>query len=256
MDLQFADLPANQRIYLASDFHLGAPNAPESRQRERKIIRWLDFIAPDAAGLLLVGDLFDFWFDYHQVVPKGHIRFLAKIAELADSGIPIHFFTGNHDLWMFRYFEDELGIHLRRKPVSYQFGPYTAHIAHGDGLGPGDHRFKFFKQIFINKAAQWGFQWIHPDCGMWLANKWSAHSRNHPDDEPFMGEQEWLILYSKEVEKQQHHDFYIYGHRHIPGKFSMGDTTTYYNLGEWITQCNYIQIDHTGAQLLHFEEKL
>lgn len=252
MDLQFAELPTNKKIYLASDFHLGAPTYEESLHREKKIVQWLESIENDAAGIILVGDLFDFWFEYRHVIPKGFVRFLGKIAQLRGRNIPVIFFTGNHDLWMSDYFQKELGIQLEREPKSYQMGPHKIHIGHGDGLGPGDRKFKFYKKVFLSRIARWGFRWLHPDLGVGLAKLWSGHSRNHPDDVEFQGENEWLIIYSKSVESTQHHDFYIYGHRHIPSKLAT-DNFTYYNLGEWISKYTFLEIDQNGSSLKTFE---
>lgn len=251
MDTQFAHLD-DRKVYVASDFHLGAPDRASSREREHKIIRWLNLIEKDAAGIILAGDLFDFWFEYKHVIPKGHIRFLGKLASLRDQGIPIIIFTGNHDIWMFGYLEAELGIPILRRPERFQIGPHVVLIGHGDGLGPGDRKFKFFKRIFTNKLAQWAFRWVHPDVGIWLAGVWSGSSRGN--DPPFQGEKEWLIQHCTEVEASTHHDYYVFGHRHLPIEAPIGEKATYFNLGEWIAGSSYLEITVHKAILKTFEK--
>lgn len=253
MDLQFQALSEKQKVYLASDFHLGIPSRKKSHERERKIIDWLDMIEKDAAAVFLLGDIFDFWFEYKHVIPKGFIRFQGKIAAMADRGVPILIFTGNHDLWMFDYFTDELGIPVYRQPKSFKIGNRTYLIGHGDGLGPGDKRYKFFKKIFENRVAQWGFRWLHPDLGIWLAKRWSTKSRMDNDDEDFKGDDEWLLQYCKNMEAQTHHDYYVFGHRHLPLELPVGENSTYFNLGEWIEGSHYLEIDPDHATLKTFE---
>jgi len=253
MDLQFSDLDPQKKIYFASDFHLGAPDRISSMEREKKIVRWLTEVSSHAAGIFLAGDLFDFWFEYKHVVPKGYLRFLGKLAEIKDKGIPIIIFTGNHDLWMADYLTRELNIPIIHQPQSFQIGPHIVHIGHGDGLGPGDKKFKFFKKIFTNGLAQWAFRWLHPDLGIWLANKWSDHSRDTCSDPPFKEDEEWLIQYCKEVEAKTHHDFYIFGHRHLAIEAPISTHSTYFNLGEWINGSTYLEMTRDNATLKTFE---
>lgn len=253
MNQQFAHLPTDKKIYLASDFHLGVPTHAQSLQRERKIIRWLDKIEKDAAALILVGDIFDFWFEYKHVVPKGYIRFLGKLADLRDKGIPILFFTGNHDLWMFDYFEKELDIPIIRKPTSFLMGGRKILIGHGDGLGPGDKKFKAIKQVFKNRIAQWGFGWLHPNVGFGLATYWSQKSKDKGDP-PFQGEGEWLLQHCREVEKTIHHDYYIFGHRHLPLEMQVNESATYLNLGDWFEKATYIEVTQHQVTLQYFED--
>ncbi len=253
MDEQFKNIPDKQKIYLASDFHLGAPSLEATQVREKKIVRWLTEIEKDAAGIVLVGDLFDFWFEYRHVVPKGFNRFIGKIAEIRDRGIPVIFFTGNHDLWMRDYFETELGVQVFPMPRSFQIGDRKVYVGHGDGLGPGDRKFKFFKKVFTNRIAKWGFKWLHPDLGIPLAKKWSNSSKKACNEPPFQSEKEWLVIHSKEIEKSAHHDYYIYGHRHLVSEYELGEDSMYYNLGEWMSGSTYLTIDSKGAQLIKFE---
>ncbi len=245
-----------KKLFFASDFHLGAPNEQESKIREKKIIRWLDQIADEAAAILLVGDIFDFWFEYGQVIPKGFIPFISKISQLRDRGIPILFFTGNHDLWMKDYFTSELGIPVYHNPIELRVSGKKFLVGHGDGLGPGDHTYKLLKKVFTNPFAQWLFRWIHPDLGIRLAKAWSGHSRisnTAKNENHFLGDDEWLWQYCKEVESRFHHDYYVFGHRHLPLELVVGDSSMYYNLGEWVSQFTYLEFDGLAPKLQKFE---
>lgn len=258
MQAEPLDFPLKgKKLYFASDFHLGAPNAAESRLRERRIIRWLDAITDDAAAIFLVGDIFDFWFEYTKVIPKGFIPFISKISQLRDKNIPIFFFTGNHDLWMKDYFTHELGIPVYTHPIELTVEGKKILVGHGDGLGPGDQSYKFLKKVFTNPVAIWLFKWLHPDLGIKLATAWSGHSRitnSAKEENRFLNEDEWLWQYCKEVQTKMHHDLYIFGHRHLPLELSVGEKSTYFNLGEWVSQNTYLQLDSNGAQLLTFEK--
>ena len=228
-----------KKIYFASDFHLGVPNYEKSRAREKVLVDWLDSIKKDAEEVFLVGDLFDFWFEYKHVAPKGYIRFLGKVAELTDSGIPVHFFTGNHDMWMFDYLPKELGVKLHRDNIQREWNGKKFFIGHGDGLGPGDNFYKFLKLFFNSKICQWLFARIHPNLGMGIANLWSRKSRisNIKKGEEFLGdEEEWLYTYCQEVLKKDAYDFFIFGHRHLVLDLELkGTNARYLNLGEWAT---------------------
>ncbi|WP_347157740.1 UDP-2,3-diacylglucosamine diphosphatase [Pontibacter chitinilyticus] len=255
MTFRISKLEPGKKVYFASDFHLGAPDAATSKAREQKIVRWLEMAQQDAAAVFLVGDIFDFWFEYKHAVPKGFIRLQGKLAELTDAGIPVLFFTGNHDMWMFDYFPQELNIPILREPISTSFGDKTFYIGHGDGLGPGDHTYKLLKKVFNNKLCQWLFARIHPNLGIGIANKWSRSSRisNIKKDEAFLGEDEWLMQYCKEVEATQHHDFYVFGHRHLPLNLPIGENSRYVNLGEWVNFCTYGVYDGETLKLETFE---
>lgn len=247
---------AKKKIYFASDFHLGVPNYKKSREREDSIIRWLEMIRHDAQEIYLVGDLFDFWFEYKSVIPKGFIRLQGKIAEITDSGIPVYFFTGNHDMWMFNYFEKELGIAMYRSPVKREYNGKKFYIGHGDGLGPGDYSYKLLKRIFASSICQWFFGWLHPTIGMWIANRWSKSSRAASDKkEKFLGEEnEWLAIYSKEILKQEHFDYFIFGHRHLPLDIRLNEKSRYINLGEWMHANSYAVFDGHELKLCYFEK--
>jgi len=248
------ELPPEKKVYFASDFHLGAPNQEESFKRERRIVQWLELIRKDASAIFLVGDVFDFWFEYTHVVPKGHIRFQGKLAELSDAGISIFIFLGNHDLWYRDYFKTELGIQIIDAPTSVDIGGSAFHIAHGDGLGKGDRSFKAIKRLFKSRIAQWMFRWLHPDVGVALANLWSGRSRdqNLAADEKFMGEDERLFGYCRSVEQTRHHDYYVFGHRHLALEMNVSEESTYFNLGEWFSSNSYLEFDGKKATLQHF----
>ena len=243
-------------IYFASDFHFGAPTKAASDQREKRVIHWLESIQDNAEAIYLLGDIFDFWHEYKTVVPKGNIRFLGKLAELSDSGIDIEVFTGNHDLWMSGYFEDELGISVYKEPEERVLKGRSFYIGHGDGLGPADKTYKNLRKLFHHPVSQFLFRWIHPDIGMKLAQFWSANSRSsHSEPEEFLGEEsEWLVQYCKTVLETKSIDYFIFGHRHLPLDIRLNDQgSRYINLGEWISQNHYAVFDGNELQLLQFE---
>jgi len=230
------------KIYFASDFHLGAPNSEQSLERERLIISWLNEIKTDAAEIYLVGDIFDFWYEWKSVVPRGFVRILGKLAEICDSGIPVHFFTGNHDLWTFGYLEEEIGMKVYRNPIQVSLQGKSCYIGHGDGLGPGDHKYKALKKVFTSNICQWLFSRLHPNASFGMANYFSSKSRitNKEKDAIFDGEEnEWLVDYSKEILKKTHHDYFIFGHRHLPLDIRLSNTSKYINLGEWVNYNSY-----------------
>jgi len=248
----------NKKIYFASDFHLGVPDYERSLAREKRIVAWLDSIKADAHTIFLLGDIFDFWFEYRYTVPKGYIRLLGKLAELRDAGIPIIFFSGNHDLWMRDYFPAELGIPIYHEPQLLEVGNQKLLIGHGDGLGPGDKTYKLLKKYFFTSSvAQWLFRWLHPNIGMHLANAWSKHSRItniKKDEQKFYGESgEFLWVFCKEIEKTTHHDYYIFGHRHLPLDLEVASGSRYINLGEWVNYNTYCVYDGTKVELKTFE---
>ena len=245
-----------KKIFFASDFHLGVPSHAESVAREKRIIAWLDSIKQEAHTIYLLGDIFDFWFEYKHAIPKGFIRLQGKLAELRDAGIPIIFFTGNHDMWMFDYFPTELGIPVYRDPQLLEVGKHKLLIGHGDGLGPGDTFYKFLKKFFNSKLCQWLFARLHPNLGIGIANIWSRESRisNLKREEKFNGEEnEFLWVYCTALEKVNHHDFYIFGHRHLPLDLSIGDNSRYINLGEWVHFNTYAVYDGETMELKTYE---
>lgn len=248
----------NGKIYFASDFHLGIDARLTSIERERQIVRWLDTIKADATEIYLVGDVFDFWFEYATVVPKGYVRLLGKLAELRDAGILIYFFIGNHDMWMFRYFEEELDIPIYRKPIVRELMGKTFFIGHGDGLGPGDHGYKFLKKVFANSLCQWLFARLHPNFGIGLANFWSQKSResNKIETEFYGKEKERLLVYANRKIDQQFADFYIFGHRHLPIDYTLKNgKSRYINLGEWMNYNSYAVFDGDNVEIKFFENE-
>ncbi|MCO5233165.1 MAG: UDP-2,3-diacylglucosamine diphosphatase [Chitinophagales bacterium] len=243
-------LPTNKKAYFASDFHLGANYSGKSIERERIIIQWLASIREDTGVLFLVGDLFDFWFEYKYVIPKGYTRFLAELSKFTDNGIPIFVFTGNHDIWMFDYLNEELGVKILREPHIFYINNHPFFIGHGDGLGPGDKKFKFLKKIFTLPICQKLFSWLHPDIGVALAQTWSNHSRTDPRTEKFEGEgNERLIVYSKEQLAIHPAQYYIFGHRHLPLDIHLGQGARYINLGDWLYNYTYLEYDGTQVEL-------
>lgn len=244
------------KIYFASDFHLGVPSLQSSLAREKKICRWLDEIKKDAAEIYLVGDIFDFWYEYKYTIPKGTTRLLGKIAEISDSGIPIHFFVGNHDLWMNDYFTEELNVQVHHHPIEKIFNGKTFHIGHGDGLGPGDTMYKFLRKIFASSICQWLFSRLHPNLAFYIAKKSSKRSRviTGTSDEKFLGnENEWLFLYCRNYLKTKAVDYFIFGHRHLPLDLNVDNTARYINLGEWLNYCTYAVFDGNELSLKKFE---
>ncbi|MBL6447165.1 UDP-2,3-diacylglucosamine diphosphatase [Fulvivirga sp. 29W222] len=254
---QTIDTLSGKKIYFASDFHLGVPTKNKSLEREKRIVSWLDQVKKDAHSIYLLGDIFDFWFEYKHAIPKGFIRLQGKLAELTDAGIPVIFFTGNHDMWMFSYFTEELNIPIYRKPQQLVVDGKKLLIGHGDGLGPGDHTYKILKKVFSSKLCQWLFARIHPNAGIGIANFWSRKSRisSSGEDDRFMGDKEFLWQYCKQVEQKEHHDYYIFGHRHLPLNLEVGEHSRYFNLGEWVNFQTYGTYDGEKFELHTFEKE-
>ena len=250
--------PTNKKIYFLSDFHLGAPDAASSLQREKQVVRFLDEIKNDAAEIFLVGDMFDFWYEYRKVVPKGFTRLLGKLAELSDAGIPMHFFVGNHDMWMKDYFLKELNIPIYFEPKEFERNGKKFLIGHGDGLGPGDKGYKFLKKIFRNPVCMWLFGILPPYFGMGLADYFSRRSRAQTgaSEEVFLGDdKEWLIIYSKEVLHKKNFDFFVFGHRHLAIDYRLSENSRYINLGDWIHYYTYAVFDGNNLELRSFLNK-
>ena len=243
------------KIYFASDFHFGVPDHSMSREREDLVVSWLEEIRKDAAEIYLIGDIFDFWFEYSAVIPKGFIRFQGKLAELADSGIKITLFKGNHDMWMFDYFVKELGIQIVSDELVLERNGKKFYLHHGDGLGPGDSKYKILKKIFRSGFCQWLFARIHPNLGVGIAKKWSKHCRLQSNQkEEFQDlDKEWLVSYCKELLLKEQFDFLIFGHRHLPLDVRLGDSR-YINLGEWMNFNSYAVFDGENLELRYFKK--
>ncbi|MBM3439771.1 MAG: UDP-2,3-diacylglucosamine diphosphatase [Bacteroidetes bacterium] len=253
-------MTTGKKIYFLSDFHLGTPDAESSLAREKKIVDFLNSIRHDAAMIFIVGDMFDFWFEYRKVVPKGFVRLLGKLAELSDAGISISFFVGNHDMWMRSYFQEELGIPVYFEPKEYELMGKRFLVGHGDGLGPGDYGYKLLKKLFRNPLAQWLFGILPPSVGLGIANYYSRRSRaaTGAEDDRFLGEEnEWLLMYCKEVLQKDHFDFFVFGHRHLPIDFLLnpGASTPsrYLNLGDWIRYDSYVEFDGVNVVLKYYK---
>lgn len=230
------------RAYFASDFHLGCAGDSGKRDRELKVVRWLDSISSDATHLFLLGDVFDFWFEYRDVVPKGFVRLQGKLAQMADAGIEIHVFSGNHDVWMFDYLPTELGVKVHHGPIQVELDGWKFFIGHGDGLGPGDHGYKLIKMIFRNPLAQRIFAMLHPWIGYRLARFFSRKSREatgHLDDKYLGDNKEFLVQFCLAESARNPIDYFIFGHRHLFIDMPIGDSSRYINLGDWFTGCHY-----------------
>ena len=250
--------PSSKKIFFLSDFHLGAPDVTVSLEREKKIIRFLDRIKNEAAEIFILGDLFDFWYEYRKVVPKGYVRILGKLAEITDAGIPVYFFVGNHDMWMNDYFQKELNIQVYFEPKEFIYNGRRFLIGHGDGLGSGDHGYKFIKKVFRNKTCQWIFGILPPYIGMGIAGYFSRKSRAQTgqSDEVFLGEdKEWLIQYCKGELSKKHYHYFVFGHRHLPLDIKLADDSRYLNLGDWIKYDSYAVFDGQDMVLKYYNSK-
>lgn len=246
------EIRSDKPIFFASDQHFGAPTYEASKVREAAFLEWLDYIEDKAGALFLLGDLFDFWFEYKKVVPRGFVRTLGKLASLADRGLPIYYFVGNHDLWMTDYFEKELGITVFHKPQDFILNGKKYLIGHGDGLGPNDHGYKRMKKVFTNPFLKFLFRWVHPDIGVRLGQYLSNQNKLISGDEDirFLGDdQEWLAQYCRRKLEQKHRDFFLFGHRHLPLEIALSQKATYINTGDWITHFTYVELVDTTPSL-------
>ena len=237
-----------KNVYFLSDAHLGSLAIDHSRMHERRLVRFLDSIKNKAAAIYLLGDMFDFWYEFKYVVPRGYTRFLGKLSELSDMGVEIHYFTGNHDIWAFDYLEKECGVILHKQPLTTEIYGKIFLLAHGDGLGDPDKKFKFLRALFHSKVCQFLFSSIRPRWSMWLGLTWAKHSRmkrNNNEEPPYMGEnREHLVLYTKEyIKTHPDVDYFIYGHRHIEIDLQLSRKSRMIVLGDWITQFSYVVYD-------------
>ncbi len=240
------------KIYFASDLHLGARVVKNNSENEARFVRWLEEVRHDATAIYLLGDIFDFWFEYKHVVPKGGVRILGKIAEISDSGISVHYFAGNHDAWLFGYFEKELGIKVHHKTQDVVWNGKKTQIGHGDGLGPGDKFYKFMKVVMDNKFCRFLFRWLHPDVGMSIAFLWSKKSREYGrDTADYLGDdKEWLVQYCKKELEREHYDYFVFGHRHLAIDKQLNESgSRYINIGEWFSKCTYGVFDGEKFEL-------
>jgi len=242
-----------KNIYFASDIHLGYPNFEESLKREKLFVQWLNEIKTQASEIYLLGDIFDFWHEYKKVAPRGFSRFLGCISTICDSGVPVHFFTGNHDIWVYDYLPRETGMQIHRNPIKIKRGDKNFYIAHGDGLGPNDWSFKLMKAFFTNKIAQWLFARIHPNTAIGLGHRWSQNRRHTYNYKKFNDlEREWLIIHSRQILDHEHFDFFIYGHRHFPVAYNLTENSMYLNTGDWLNNFSYAVFNGSELELKKF----
>ncbi len=249
-----------KNIYFASDFHLGVPDYKNSLVREKLFVRWLDEVRSDAGEIYLMGDIFDFWFEYKTVIPKGFVRILGKLAEITDSGIPVYLFKGNHDVWAFDYLQKEINIQLFRQPEIKIFGNKKFYLAHGDGLGPGDTGYKFLKKMFAFRPNQWLFKWLHPDIGTRLGLYFSKKSRYAHIAKEGRKEKindfhdEMLYKYSLDIIKENKDiDYFVFGHRHLPLDIRLNEKTRFIILGDWLTNFSYAVFDGNELELKYYK---
>lgn len=247
-------------IYFASDFHLGVSARVSSREREAQIVAWLDHCwKTDAEAFYLVGDLFEFWFEWKEVVPRGYVRFLGKLAEITDAGVPVHVFTGNHDMWFEDYLVEEVGVILHRQPLRTQLLGYELLIGHGDGLGPGDYGYKRLKVLLAARWARWLYARLHPNLAMGLAFFFSGRSRSSkPAETRFLGkDKEWLVAYSeRKLQQDETIDLFVFGHRHLPIDYTLSNgKSRYFNLGEWLHYTSYTRLDTEGMHLRYWKKR-
>jgi len=247
----------NKKIYFVSDAHLGLPPREKSLHREKLLVQWLEEKKGDATAFFLLGDIFDYWYEYRKVVPRGFVRILAKIAEITDEGIPVYFFTGNHDIWVFDYLPEETGVEVFRAPLECRFNGLNFYLAHGDGLGPGESGFKILKKIFTSKFMQWLYTFIHPNVATGFAHRWSRHSRfSQGNYVSWLGEdREHLIQHSKSVLSKKHFDFFIYGHRHVAKDHQLAENSRVIYLGDWFINFTYAEFDGKDVYLKKYEKK-
>ena len=232
-------------IYFASDFHLGLPAGGPPVEREKKVVRWLNSVAPDAKEIYLLGDIFDFWWEYKLVVPRGFTRFLGTVAAITDSGVPVHFFTGNHDMWVSDYLSVECGVTIHKTPITAIFNGKRFHLAHGEGLGTMDKGYKILLSIFRNKPLRAMYSALHPSIGVGIGHRWSLNSRlGKGINREFLGDdKEDLIRYARSVLETEKIDYFIFGHRHLAMVYKMKEESEIVFLGDWIKNGSFAEWD-------------
>ncbi len=248
-----------KNVYFLSDAHLGSLAIKHGRTQERRLVRFLDSIKNKASAVYLLGDMFDFWYEYKYVVPKGYTRFLGKLSELTDMGVEVHFFTGNHDIWAYEYLEKECGVILHKSAITTEIGDKVFFLAHGDGLGDKDRKFKFISRVFHNRLCQKMFSALHPRWGMSFGLNWAKHSRlkRVGGIEPaYMGEEkEYLVCFSKDyIKTHDNIDYFLFGHRHIALDLILSKKSRMLILGDWIRLFTYAVYDGEHLFLEHYVE--
>ncbi|HAN76891.1 MAG TPA: UDP-2,3-diacylglucosamine hydrolase [Bacteroidales bacterium] len=242
-------------VYFVSDAHLGS--GINTLERELKLVKWLESIKPSTEALYLMGDIFDFWFEWSKVVPRGYTRLFGKLIEFTDAGIQVHFFTGNHDIWSFGFLEHEIGMQVHRNPITATHFGKKFYLAHGDGLGPGNRKFLFLKSLFTARWAQWLFARLHPNLAIKMALDWSGASRKSHTvyDMQFKGEQEPLVIHANEVLKTEYFDYFVFGHRHVSEKVVLQNhQSELIFLGDWITFYTFSRFDGNKLEIVKFED--
>lgn len=238
--------------YFASDMHLGLDSGfgITSREREKLLVKWLDEVSADAQAIFLVGDVFDFWFEYKRVIPKGFSRLLGKLSELTDRGVSIHFFSGNHDMWAYDYLSSECGLTLHDKPEVFDLNGKKVFIGHGDNMYPDrppvmerimhkGFRSKFMRRVF---AAL-----VHPNAALKFGHWWSGKSRKSKSlTHVFTGEKEYLVKYAREYLKCVDVDYFVFGHLHSLVDYDLGGGKRLIVLGEWISEPSFARMDGEG----------
>ncbi len=247
--------PINGRVCFLSDCHFGLPDWPESRKREERLTAFLDSIAAEVTHLFLLGDVFDFWFEYKDVVPKHCLRFLGRLAELADRGVQVYYILGNHDMWSFSYIQEEVGLTQIKGMVDVEINGKRVRMGHGDALDPKDYGYHLIKWIYAQPFNQRLFAMLHPRQSFALARAVSMKSRRaHEEaDKVFLGEKEPIIRYCREVLEQTHFDYFIFGHRHLPADYPLTEDSRYFNTGDWLHHDSYLMLHEGEAVLSHFE---
>lgn len=249
-------MQGDKKIYFITDLHLGVPTLEDSHRRELMLVSFLDSIKDNTETLFLMGDLFDFWFEYKTVVPRGYVRLLGKLAQFVDEGIPVHLFAGNHDLWTFDYLQKEIGIQVHREPMTITLKNKKFLLVHGDGRGPGDNGYKFLKKAFECKINQFLFKLIHPDLGIGLALKWSHNHRvkklkkEAESNYYSVVEETRLYKYAQECAKENPDiDYFVFGHQHKPMQYKVDNGATVTVVGNWIRDFTYAVFDGNDIKL-------
>lgn len=250
-----------KKTYFFSDLHLGAPYIKDGKAHEARIVEFLDSIKGSAKAIYILGDIFDFWYEYKHVIPKGSTRFLGKIAELVDSGIDVHFFGGNHDMWMFGYLQEELGVTVHHKPTILEIDGKTFYLAHGEDLGIEDRAFKTMLKLFRTKFFQKLFSTlVHPNWAMAFAKSWSIKSRHKNSEEgstKYLGEdKEHLVKFAKSYTGDKHIDYFMFGHRHIVLDLMFKKDSRVIILGDWIRHYTYAEVDKGELLLTEHQQHI
>lgn len=241
-----------KKTYFISDVHLGAPALNNNPEREKLFVSWLEEAGKDAGEIFMLGDIFDFWYEYKKVVPRGFVRTLGKIAELTDKGITVHFFTGNHDVWVYDYLPSETGVIVHRENYVYTIGDKVFYLGHGDGLNPNEKGYLMLKRLFTSKTAQFMFSRLHPNIALWFGHKWAKNSRMSKGTTPeYYNEngKESAIQFAINHSQKNKIDYYIFGHRHILHEEEIKPNVKVFMLGEWFNFFSYAVFDGNKVEL-------